>query len=270
MRSLEEDGRFAAALEECCRRVQRGERLERCLADYPREYREELARLAPLAGRVGLLRRDPSPEFQARLERRLLASVDQARPGKWPERLWFLFPVAPALRAAVATLVVLVLLSLSGAGAVRVSAGSLPDSPLYQVKAAREWVQLTMARDGESRVGVHSEQIGERGRELERSIQAGKPRRVLATLAAKLAISTERMVDQALELQARGRPQAVARALAVIQAMERQLDRLEARVSGEARPILQRLRGFLDMQERRLLKSAPQGFTPRALLYAMT
>ena len=46
MMELENDARFANILDECCGRVQRGETLERCLADYPAEYRDELRRLA--------------------------------------------------------------------------------------------------------------------------------------------------------------------------------------------------------------------------------
>ncbi len=44
MRDLDNDTRFAEILDECCERVRAGEPLERCLATYPAEYRDELAR----------------------------------------------------------------------------------------------------------------------------------------------------------------------------------------------------------------------------------
>ncbi|MBI4492365.1 MAG: hypothetical protein HY690_06185 [Chloroflexi bacterium] len=252
--TVEEDDRFAAALEECCRRVQRGEPLERCLADYPAAYQQELARLVPLAGRVGQLARDPSPEFQARLERRLLASVDEARRGRRVgllSRLGRLF-AGPAMRTATVALVVMAVLVGGGVEVEQAAADSLPDSPLYRVKEAREWVTLTLARDGETRVGVHAAQIAQRGRELERAVQTGKPRRVVDVLALRLAWSIDQIVDQALELQAQGNPRPARRALVALRAMERPLDRLTAQASPEARPALERLHTFLDEQERRL------------------
>ncbi len=255
MTTYEGDARFEVVLEDCCRRVGQGESLASCLLDYPVEYREEIAQLVPLSERVTLLGRDPSPEFQVRLEQRLLAQVDQARKaqrvGLWA-RLGRLFPVGPALKSAVATLAVLLVLTLSGVGAVNASAGSLPDSPLYRVKAAKEWVQLAMARDGESQVNVHADQIVERGKELLKAVQEKKSPRVVEGLALALGRSTQNMVDQALELQARGKTQQAARALTALRNMGRQVDRLAALAQPDSRPALHQLLGFLDGQEQRL------------------
>lgn len=252
--AFENDLRFDAALEDCCRRVQIGEPLERCLDDYPREYRAELARLAPVARQVARLRRDPSPEFEVRLERDLLAAVDATRRGRRgeplarPGRLWR----GLSLRLATVLMVALVVLVGGSVGAVQASDDSLPDSPLYQVKTAREWVEVILARDEQAAVGVHARQIAERGRELDKAVRANKPRRVVDVLTLRLAISTKRMVDQAVELRDRGDPQPAIRALAAVRGIQRETDRLISQASPGARPPLQRLQRFLREQERRL------------------
>ncbi|MBI2939804.1 MAG: hypothetical protein HYY04_05140 [Chloroflexi bacterium] len=255
MMTAEPDARFSAALEECCRRVQRGETIERCLTDYPAEYRLELARLVAVAERLGRLGDDPSPAFQARLELRLLAAADETRrgrpAGRWG-RLGIFFIAPPIARAAVLMLVALIVLVGSGVGVVQAADQSLPDSPLYQVKTAREWLELALARDGDTRVDVHARQIGERGRELERAVRAGKPRRVVDTLALRVAWSTDRIVDLALEADARGNPRPAVRTLVAVRAMQRYLDRLTSQASPEVLPPLRRLQIFLEAQERRL------------------
>lgn len=255
MMRAEEDPRFAAALDACCQRVQRGESLERCVADHPAEYREELLRLVPMATRLNALGKDPSPEFQARLEQHLLASVDQARQTRRVgllARLGRFFSAAPAMRLASLALVALLALAGGGVSVVQAADDSLPDSPLYQVKSAREWVELTLARDPEAQVSVHDRQIAQRGGELERAVQAGKARPVATVLAVRLARSVRAMVDRALELRAQGRPQPAVKALAALQAMQRRLDVALPHASRELRPTLLRLRTFLEQQELRL------------------
>lgn len=265
MITFEGDARFSAALEDCCRRVQRGEVLERCLNDYSVEYRGELSRLVPLTARFQAVGDDPSPEFQRRLEQRLLDALDQdrARGHRAPPRLGpplAFLRSAPAMRFAALGLAAMLVVAMSGAGAVQASEDSMPDSPLYQVKAARDWVRLALARDGESRVGVHADQIGQRGRELQFAVLADKPRPVVQELAVRLAFSVERIVDQALELHERGRLAPAARSLMSLREMGRQLDRLAQQAAAEARPSLQRLQAFLDEQEQRLLeRGVPNG-----------
>lgn len=250
-----DDARFAAVLEECCLRLQCGEDLARCLNSYPAEYRAELARLAPLSAQLAKLGHDPSAEFQARLEQRLLAAMREARQARRPgllERLAGAVAGVSLVRAAVVALVVMLLLVAGGAGLVQASEGSLPDSPLYRIKIAREWLQLQLTRSGDERLGVYAAQILQRGRELDRAVRAGAPRRVIEVLALRLAWSTDRLVDQALELHARGNTQPATRTLTLVRAIQRELDPLEGQAQPEARPVLQRLQRFLEGQERRL------------------
>ncbi len=162
MTTVEENERLALILEECTQRVQRGEPLEQCLASYPPEYREELSQLVPLAGRLNQLSRDPSHEFQARLEERLGASVDAARRRQKSGPLASIgrfFVASPVMRVAAVALVALLVLFGSGFGIVQAAEGSLPDSPLYQVKSAREWAERALAGNGESLVGVQARQV---------------------------------------------------------------------------------------------------------------
>ncbi len=259
----DQDARFDAALEECCRRVQRGEILEHCLADYPVEYHEELSRLVPLAGVLSQVRRDPSPEFQARLEQRLLAEVDKARKAQrvgLPTRIGRFFTSMPLMRLAVITLVVLVVFAGTGVGVIQASDNSLPDSPLYRVKTLREWAELMLAQNnGEAQVGVYARQIGARGRELELAVLTGKPRPVVNVLAVQLAFSTEKIVDQSLQLRARGKPEPADRASMMIRNMQRHVDRLMLHASPAVRPTLRRLRVLLDRQEQRLSGMGNEG-----------
>jgi hypothetical protein len=248
----EEETSLSAALETRVRRLRRGESLADCLADCPPAYREEVARLAPLAARLGHLGLDPAPEFQARLEADLLAAVERERARRaavparraWGGRPWW-------RAAAVALVVVLVLLG-GGAGALAAAEGSLPDSPLYQVKEWREGAELALARDDAARLGVHGRIIQARGRELEWAVRAGKGRVMVALLALRLANATDRMVDGALAARTRGRPEAVPRALSIVTTMQARVDLLLAQAPPEVEPPLSRLRPFLAQQERRL------------------
>ncbi len=255
MTSLEDSHRFAAALEGCSSRVRAGEALEACLADYPTEYRDELARLVPLGQRLARLRRDPSPEFQARLEQRLLGAVEEARrsrrEGRWGG-LARLFVANPAFRTAAIVALVLVFLGGSGLGVDQAAAGSLPDSPLYRVKTVKEAIQLALARSPEAQVEVNANQIQERGSELEKALRARKPGQVIEALAVRLARATDQMVTQALDREAKGNPQPAVRARQAIRTMLNRIDRLLPQAGPELRPALERMRTFLLQQERRL------------------
>ncbi len=261
-----EEQRRAAAVEDCCRRVRQGESLESCLAGYPPQYREELARLVPLSGRLAKLAGNPSPEFQARLQRRILEEVAEARQCRsrgplarvkqaFSPLVALLLPggaMVPA-RALGIALIALIVLAASGIGAVQAAEDSLPDSPLYHVKTAREWVETATARDQQAKLNVEIRQIGKRGMELAAAVRAGKPRPVLAVLVNRLGIVTKQMVDHAIAMQGQGAPQAVPRALTVIRAMQNQTDQLLAETGPDERRPLLRLRHGLDEQEARLL-----------------
>ncbi|MBI2954710.1 MAG: hypothetical protein HYY30_10375 [Chloroflexi bacterium] len=271
MTTLEEDKRFADALEECCRRVRRGEILEHCLADYPGDFRDELTQLVPLACRIGQVGRDPAPEFQSRLEQRLLTSVDAARrarrtgmAGRVGSFFIYVAGAIPAMRIAVMMLVALVLFAASGVGAIQASEDSLPDEPLYSLKAAREWAELLLARNDGARADIEARQIGQRGREMERALQMGKSGRVVDEVATRAARSIERLVDRALLLRASGNPRPANRTLAVVRVLQRRLARLASQASPSVLPAIERLQLILDKQEERLT-SPIKRFSPAGL-----
>jgi hypothetical protein len=261
MTNQEENPRFAAALDECSRRVQLGESLESCLAAYPAEFREELALLVPLGGRVARLRLDPSPDFRARLETRLLATVDETRRTRrtgLPGFVGRLFAGNQALRIASILLVALVVLAGGGFEADRAAADSLPDSPLYGVKTAKERVQYALARTPEAQVEVRADQLQERSKELDKALRAGKGVKVVDALAVRVTRATRQMVDKALEQRAGGNPRPALRALVAIRAMGVYVDRLSGEASSpEVRASLEKLQTFLMGQEGRLRAGAP-------------
>jgi hypothetical protein len=255
MTGMIEDEKFAAALEECCRRQPRGEDDVSFLDEYPAEYRTELARLVPLSARLDNLRRDPAPAFQARLETRLLATYDVARQPSPARRGGFLGPLWRTLRrlpTAAVLVVILLLASGGGVGVVQASDGSLPDSPLYSVKTAREWLSLNLASNPENKVGVYAGLINERSRELERAVRLDKPRRVIVALSVGLSWTVDQAVDAARALQTQGRPQPAARATTALLNAQRQVEKLAAQASPQTRPVLQRLNVFLGDEARRL------------------
>jgi hypothetical protein len=259
MMSLEEDARFASMLDDCCQRVRGGEPLERCLTDYPVEYRGELVRLVPVAGLVSLLARDPSPDFQVRLEQQLLASMDVARSGQRTGLIQWIggfFAAVPLARAAAIALVVLLLLG-GGFGVDQAAADSLPDSPLYQVKTVREQIQLALARAPEAQVDVHARQIAQRGVELNLAVQKDKQPKVIEALVTRVETSTGHMVQQALAARARGNPIPARRALVAIRLIDRRLDVIVTQAQPSVRPSLQELQGYFQQQEQRLLRGTP-------------
>jgi hypothetical protein len=250
-----EEERFAAVLDECCRRYRAGEPLASLLEEYPVAYREELARLLPLSGRLGDLTHDPEPEFAGRLEATLLEAYAGSRQrssragGGWLAPLWRALRRLPTVAVVV---VVLLLIGGGGAGVVQASDGSLPDSPLYNVKTAREWVRLQLANGGEAKLNVYTAQIAERGRELERAVRLNKAPRVVLALSLSLSYTVDRAVDQVVKLQAQGQSQPANRAVTALRNAERQVDGLAAEAAPRVRPILQRLRTFLTNQADRL------------------
>ncbi len=147
--------------------------------------------------------------------------------------------------------VALVILAGGSLGVVQASEGSLPDSPLYQVTAAREWAELALARNNKTEVRVRVNHAARRAGELERAAKAGKTR-IVETLASRLSPTLEGTIDKALEERARGNPKPARRALAAIRTMANKLERLEANASPSVLPSLERARSFLNEQESRL------------------
>ncbi|MBI2906715.1 MAG: hypothetical protein HYX92_03545 [Chloroflexi bacterium] len=256
MKSPERDPRFAVALDECCRRTLQGESLQDCLASHPQDYQEELARLVPVALQPGRLGRDPSAEFQHRLERTLQASLaaERRKQSTGLARLLH-FSLAPiAVRLATIALLAILVVVGSSVGALRAAEDSLPDNPLYQVTAAREWAELALATSPDTQINVRVNQVTRRVRELERAVKADRLP-VVETLVNRAIVALERIVDKVLQERANGNPRPARRALAAIRRVEGELQRLQGEALPPIAASLEKLRRSLEEQAGRLLEA---------------
>ena len=152
--------KFEDILNECLEGVLRGDPVKGYLARYP-EHAGELERLlrtALVAAEASRLR--PSPEFKAAARYRVMSAFGRAAEARrrrfgWSRR-WAMAVVAVAL------------VCTSGIGTVLAAEQSLPGEPLYQVKMAREQVELTLARDDVSKAKLYVELAEKRVAEAER------------------------------------------------------------------------------------------------------
>jgi hypothetical protein len=181
---------FERALDECLSQLNTGELgLEEVLARYP----EHEAELRPLLRTAMLVRQVPqavpSPEAKAAGRQRLLSAVArkrrekaQARPGLVHrlERSAAILvqplvqPQRQSLRLAQAIAALLIIVSLVSAGTLRVAAGSLPDSPLYPIKRATEWVQLALTTSPAGKARLHMSYSERRSDENLALLETGK------------------------------------------------------------------------------------------------
>lgn len=176
--------------------------LEAILTRFPDATRVELEPLLRLALQVERLRDDtvaaPSSTFRASLRSQLMsASVETApaiyRNGHTPHapELALVPPAAPAKiiplsaprtswgrrwqQLAASFAAGIVMLAGAGVGGVQAAKDSLPDQPfLYNLKLAQENVRLSLAADGDERVGLYLQIAGTRLQELSRATDAGK------------------------------------------------------------------------------------------------
>lgn len=131
---------IAQALADCLERVEGGESPEEALARYP-DLREELEPLLTTALHAHTVAPEqPDPAFRSRLRYRLEGAAQAS--ARLPRPTFALWRTRLASAA-----VTLLLLFLVAGGAIRVSAGSLPDSPLYPLKRATEDAHLAMTPD---------------------------------------------------------------------------------------------------------------------------
>lgn len=173
--------------------------LEEVLCEYP-ELREELEPLLKLAQDLRALPKVRAPESLRTSRRPVFASRD-ARAGSSISR-WRLYPIdrlaaapwgaaLPRLAAAIALTFILL------GGVATVSAGSLPDEPLYPVKLAIEDLQLAVAPSPQAQMELELHFTARRLEEVETAVLQGRVESAQRGLAlyeervAKLHIQTE-------------------------------------------------------------------------------
>ncbi len=156
-------------LEDCLERLLvNGETVEQCLQSYP----EQAAELEPLLLTALATKQasavSPRPEFRARARYQFRSALREAK----SERNRPLFSWQP--RWATVLIVALVLV-LAGGGTVLAADGSMPDSPLYQVKLATEQVRLRLTRSDLGKAQLHAQLADKRVLEIARMAEKGKP-----------------------------------------------------------------------------------------------
>lgn len=128
--------------------------VEDCLLLYP-ELRHELRPLLELAVSIQPPKVAPSPEFRRRLHNRLLQEMGPAKATearKEANHGWFISLLS--IRA-VAILVLVFAVLVTGAGSVYAAQSSLPGDVLYPVKVGVEKLQIAVTVDPESKAYLH-------------------------------------------------------------------------------------------------------------------
>ncbi|MDD4986187.1 MAG: DUF5667 domain-containing protein, partial [Dehalococcoidales bacterium] len=128
---------FDNIFDDCLERLARGETVMHCLEIYPEqaEQLEPLLRTAQVASETLAIL--PRPEFRARARYEFQSVLQEVTTKK---RLSLFNLRTRLVTAVVATSIILV----SGGGTVVMASGSMPDTPLYQVKLASEEMQLAL------------------------------------------------------------------------------------------------------------------------------
>ena len=164
-------GSLASILDECLDALNRGERLEDCLARYPGQV-EDLRTLLLLARRLSLTpRHEPRPAVQNAGWQQFRARAEDMRLGGKPRP-----PINIGWKRPLAIAAALVLVAVAaGGGTVYASQGVLPDSPLYRVKLASEDVRLWFTFDDAGKAELLLDQSRERTDEVMELLYEGKP-----------------------------------------------------------------------------------------------
>jgi hypothetical protein len=146
-------------LDECLQRLIAGETIEACLSRYP-DYAlslEPLLRTAQNALKATAIR--PRPEFRDRARYQYQMAIRELPVRE--KRNFF-----AAFRPALATAVIVAIVLLAGGGVVTAAGGSLPDSPLYQVKLAVEEVRLALTPSDLGKAELNAQFADERVDEI--------------------------------------------------------------------------------------------------------
>jgi hypothetical protein len=192
----------------------------------------EIRALASLAHAIESLRPDAlSAETQAALRIRVLNGATAARRvsarATW---LWWRVPLVHA-RAAVAGAAAAVTLVVGSAGALSVSAASLPGDTLYGLKLARENVVLSLARSDASRASAYADQAADRIDEAKRLEGSAS-----ASAIEALSASAQRALDRSTALAAQSNAANDPVLLARLHVLEEERLGLAARETPPNRP----------------------------------
>ncbi|MFQ6026933.1 MAG: DUF5667 domain-containing protein [Dehalococcoidia bacterium] len=156
------------ALQDCIQLNKQGLDPVECLARYPQHaYELEPLLLAAVDSAPALgFRMTREAKTQTRL--RVMAEWDRRHA---PHQRWSLASLMPKLgfapRWAMATAVLVLALTLGGAGTVAAAQESVPGNSLYPVKELREEARLWFARSAEEKATIYTSLVQERAQELQ-------------------------------------------------------------------------------------------------------
>lgn len=170
--------KFEDALDECLERLLvKNETIEQCIQSFP-EYAD---RLEPLLETALAARQmstiHPRSEFREQARQQFKSALRETAPQKrrvsfnWGrQRGW-----QRGWAVALATMLVVL---LAGGGTVYAAAGSMPDSPLYNVKIATEQVQLALTFSKLGKAEVNARLADKRVAEIVYLAEADKPEKI--------------------------------------------------------------------------------------------
>lgn len=224
---------IADALEECRSRLDRGSTVEACLAAYP-SHAEELRVLLPMVVTARRLAPPVDPRVAERSRHRFRAYVEAKR-GETRRssglRSWLWRLAGPVIAVIV--------LSASSLGLAQASANTLPDSPLYTVKQARESLGQILTITPAARASYQTTLARRRLNELNRAEALRKPA-VARVSALGMLDATQRAVNNTRQTRPTERQVLEARLRPLIRDEIRSLETLANEVPPQsAAPIRQ-------------------------------
>ena len=156
------DERIEDTLQQCLERMENGQSLEECFAQFP----EEATRLEPLLRSAASVR-DHYPHglssgTRTRMRNRVMHEWDLQNQRKHRNFLPLFLP----RMAAVATSVIL-LVVFAGMGTVAAAGNTVSGDHLYPIKQLHEEAQLQLTRSPEARVELYTRLVKERAKELQ-------------------------------------------------------------------------------------------------------
>ena len=158
-------------LEICLQEIEKGAEVESVLLRYPDLADELRPILEASIGAKGMAVTAPSADVVRRNRSRVLQHAAQMREGKVKssQRIWF-----ASLRRIAVTLVVVIVLFVSGTGLVGASSNTLPGDNLYPVKRTWEGLRLFFTFNPLERQALESEHENERLHEVQEVLAEGR------------------------------------------------------------------------------------------------
>ncbi|MFC2015133.1 DUF5667 domain-containing protein [Chloroflexota bacterium] len=164
-------------LDKCLERLLiEGETIEQCLSSFP-EHSEELK---PLLETILATRQvstiEPRPEFRERARYQFTAALQEKE--QKSSRSLFSWNWQPRW---VTTAAIILLVLITSGSTIAAASGSMPDSPLYQVKLATEQVQVAVTLSELGKAELHANIADKRVTEIVYLVNKDEPEKMAST-----------------------------------------------------------------------------------------